>query len=732
MKHSVILPAPGKVLRALITATGFRPCLEGKGLDRDLDHLALEARPGSNFELLETCQAQWLRAIRDDAGAAWSNWAEAAWTRYSGLLRSLARNFDTTGLLQGPAHSAIMKWLVIPEIAAALKRATLELPLFEISTWWASPFAAWLSAAQQHTALEEKTLLARLANHADLDERTLARWQRGGPIGTGLWPYRNTLEALLFDCKLPSANQERLIGWLIIAAAVQSCPAGFRSSLEKAFRALPQQPLKTEAQFISSVKREAADRESLAVRDRVAPVLEELHHLFADTAHNQQPIRDRLGWLRTLCERGTPAVRAAHEYLWLGYSARLAANLEDSATALKLYAATCDHAWWRAGPNQHAFIHEALCYAVGVGNQVHANHYWDRCFWLGLNTPPKRPLGEQTLRRVSFGFERLFAPQQAKARIPPALRHIVGPFVLRAEDLAAPNALRKHAEGRVRYTPFMNAVLLGELADVKALAEAGGDPNAFIPESGETALIIALRRAWDRQNPDILQYLLTLPITPETANRPASTKGETPLHIAMNMAAPQVVEQLIERGADVEQPCYTSPSALVYAMALLHDSLLPGDATQWNAYLQGRVPADAFDAKSGAILDCELAAHRQNTQTKLANPRHTLIFEAVSRYYQRSAHARRQVVLALLAKGADANRRYADFNGHRDRWTPTLFAAQTGDLLVFKAMLEAGGNPWALLDEGEPANERNALWVAVIYQRQAVAEYLLERLGERA
>ncbi|WP_206360736.1 hypothetical protein, partial [Pseudomonas viridiflava] len=117
-----------------------------------------------------------------------------------------------------------------------------------------------------------------------------------------------------------------------------------------------QQPLRTEEQLIVLLKREAADRHSLPVRNQAAPVIDEIQRLFANPVGNHKAIQDRLGWLRSLCERSTPEVYAAHEYLWRWFSARLAANLGEKDNALKLYAAACHAAWWRAGSNQHALI----------------------------------------------------------------------------------------------------------------------------------------------------------------------------------------------------------------------------------------------------------------------------------------------------------------------------------------------------------------------------------------
>ncbi|QMV61555.1 ankyrin repeat domain-containing protein [Pseudomonas berkeleyensis] len=732
MNDLVVLPTPSNLFRALLTATGYRPFLESKGLGRDIDHLALEERPAGNFNLLENCQAQWLRAIRDDAGADWSNLIESAWIRYGKLLRSLARKVDTTGMIQDRARSAIFRMLVIPEISGFVRRIHQELPLPDMRQWWDSPFASWLIAAQQISSLSAQQLLARLANHADLDERTLERWQQGNAIGKSLWPYRDTVMALVGECQLPRQQIERLSGWLIMVVAIQSLPADLRDTVKRDFFMQGQLPLRTEEQFIVLLKREAADWHSLPIRDQIAPVLNAIQRLFANAVENHKAIRDRLDWLRSLCERTSPEVYTAHEYLWRWFSARLAANLGEKDNALKLYASACHAAWWRAGSHQHPLIHEALCYAVGVGDQVQANHYWDKCFLLGLNNPPKRELDEQAMRLISFEFERLFAPQKATQRIPPAMRYVVGPFVLSPKDLANPNRKRAQSDGRVRYTPLMDAVLMGTLEDVKELALAGGDPNVFIPESGENALIMALRRGHDRKDPEILQYLLSLDIAPETANRSASSKRETPLQIAMNMADAKVVGRLISLGADMELPCFNSPSALVYAMALLHDSVHVNDPAQLRAYLEGRVPADSFDAKNGAILDCELPAQRLDVHAMLVDPQKKLIFEAVKQHYSRTTDERREVVMTLLDKKADPNRRYPDFNGHRHLWTPTLFAAQLGDLDVLKAMIAAGGNPWLSLDEDRPGDERNALWVAVSYKRQRVIEYLLTLLPEHA
>lgn len=727
MNDSTVLPTPGEVLRTLITASGYRPYFVSRGLDKDLDDQAMEKRPDSNFELLHSNQAEWLCAIREDCGTDWCYLVDSAWQRHCDILRSLARATDTTGFILERAKDLLFKLLVIPELSGFIRHTSLEIPPLNVQLWWELPFTAWLQLATKQTNLPESKLLERLANHLDVDLRTLERWSLGSPIGKGLWPYRATTRALFTDSSLTVRQFEQLTGWLVMVVSLQSLPAELRNSVKHDFHRYNERTLKSERQVREQLQREAFDRSSLPLHHQAAPILDTLEQLFADTRSNAQRIRELLKQLHELCVRASHAHRVAHEFRWLWWSARLAANLGEQASALELYATACKQAWWRAGPNQREILHEALCYAVGVGDKVQAKHYWDKVHLLGLNSPPKQALDEQAMRLLSFEFERLFAPQKSKYRIPPPEQFVQldKPFSLSAKDLAEPNRKRAHVKGRVRRTPLMDAVLYGTLEDVQQVVQAGGDLNVFIPESGENALIMALRRANERKDPDILQYLLTQDISPATANRPASTNRETPLKIALKMADVDVVNRLIELRADIEQPCLTSPSALIYSMALLYDSIHTGDTAQLNAYFEGRIPADAFDAKRGAIFDCELSVLRQMRMSMRTDPRKKRIAQEVAEYFFRPALARREVVIALLENGADPNRRYPDFNGHADRWTPTLFAAQLGDLEVLQAMIGRGGDPWIKLEESSALNYKDALWVAIASQRRDVVEYLL-------
>ncbi|MDP9123273.1 MAG: hypothetical protein M3N82_01500 [Pseudomonadota bacterium] len=148
-------------------------------------------------------------------------------------------------------------------------------------------------------------------------------------------------------------------------------------------------------------------------------------------------------------------------------------------------------------------LNEALLYAVGVGDLHAAETYWDKTFMLGLNAWPKRPLDGQERRRLAFAFEHRFAPQKADDRIGPPMEFIVrdGPFEPGRQALKSPNGKVKHADGRMRRTPLMDAVREGTLADVKRLIAAGGNLDAVQSLLCQrfgliTALVLLRLRDW--------------------------------------------------------------------------------------------------------------------------------------------------------------------------------------------------------------------------------------------
>ncbi|WP_210546106.1 ankyrin repeat domain-containing protein [Rhodoferax sp. PAMC 29310] len=727
-----IIPKLGALLRTAITRAGYRGFIATLGLDKDLDDIATEARPSSTADLMLGIESACSKQLGIECGGKWAQFFTVAWSYSKNTIQHLSCGVDTSPMANEQGQEGIVRSCVIPMLSELLLSARSQQTGPIDDQWWDKPFASWIQWAAVKANISTELILANLGNHFEVDPRSVERWMAGDPTGGLRWPYRAAVEEALgknASERLKGGGIDQLCGWLVVTVGFQSLPSELRDRIRRDFKLRSQQPWSLE-QTILMLNKHGFVQGDRPIRSEAVPLLQKIESLFSIRPQNKVEIQKSLSEFQVLIEQETSFWQRPYQYMHHWFSARLAGIAGQEAEALRLYDAALTGVWWYGGANQHPIVNEAMVYAVGVGAKVIAESYWDKTFLLGLNKWPKRPLDEQEMRRISFGFEKMFSPQKAKARIPPKFRVILteGEFENSPQALTKPNSKVKHAEGRIRCTPLMEAIRDGTLRDVQQLLEAGGDPNDYIKESGEGPLSYAMRRACDRKDPLIMTHLLSLDLLPETVNRQASTKRETPLKIAIEMADATAVERLIELDADVEARCDHQPSALCYAMLLLHGSLFPEDPTQIQAYLAGKGRADVYDAKDGAVLDIDLAARRQPFLAKLHSAPHYLdIFNAIKRYFIRPPDDCRKVIHALLRCGANANRRYKVETHHIAEWTPTLFAAQVGDLSIFEALIENGGNPDLTLMQSSSLERQDALWVAIAHGRHAIVDFLTKR-----
>ena len=727
--NQTILPQLGQLFRAAITAAGYRPRLTDLGLDKDLDDLALDTRPSSSAELLLQLEDVVQRELAMDSGEQWARLLRWAWGRTRDSLQRLSQNVDTTPIGLDEGLAAVGAGFCIPMLSALVRLAVTQVGGMDLDAWWRSPVAAWVKMAADAS---DSTIAEAVAKLHDTP-RTTERWLAGEPVGDLHFPFRAVVMRVCGMRQTPE-QVDRLTGWLTFAVAFQSLPPARRDAVRRDYELRKQHPWSL-GEFVDSLRRQALKAGARPVRERAIPLVQQIQQNFSAQPRNLHPVSDLLTELRDMIDQEPEFWRQSYEYLHAWLSGRLAALRGRRDDALRLYQAAVDGVFWRGGPNQHPILQEALLYAVGVGDLVAAKACWDKLFMLGLNRWPKRPLDEQERRRLAFAFEKMFSPQVAKDRIPPRVECIVrdGPFELSVHQLKRPNAKTKHAEGRTRRTPLMDAVREGTLEDVKRAIDSGGDPNDFIMESGEGPLSYAMRRACGRRDTLIMDYLLRLDLLRETVRREASTSRETPLKIAIEMANAAAVERLVELGADVEHPCIDVPSALCYATSLLYASIYRDDPTHEHAYLTGRTRADVHDAKDGAALDIELSARRQLLAAlRDESSENRAVFDAVMDWHSRPPEAHRGVINTLLRCGANPNRRYKFDREDLAEWTPTLMAAQVGDLEVFRAMVEHGGDPDQALWRSSSLDRKDALWVAIQYRRHAVVDFLTKRAAPSA
>lgn len=727
------IPRLGELLRTLLKAGGYRPRITELRLDKNLDDVAAEAgdRQGSLFELLEQIENVCANDLEDDCGHAWAEFLRTAWLRTRTAVQTLALQVDLGGLQPDPGRVLFIEHFAIPMLSGFVCLAAKIHAAPPLAALWENPFRCWAAFAAERTGVDEHVLLENLANEIDVDQRTIARWMAGEPVGKLSWPYAPKVAAAIGRSADP-AEVRHLAGWLLLCCAFQSLPTALREDARSAALLRSQHPWALDT-AIDAMRNAGLRSGEQAGRDDLPALLDRIDACFRTTPVHHDALRRQLDEFGQIIAAASPMLKAAWQTIHDWFSARQAALLGEEKHALQLYASCIDGAWWCTGRNQQVFLDEALKYAVGVGAKDAASAYWDKTFMLGLNNSPKRPLDEQQRHRIALAFEKYFHPRKARDRVPPRveIKSFDDAFKLAHKHLSSPNQKTKYADGRSRRTPLMAAILEGSLDDVQRLVAAGADPNDFIPESGESPLSYAMRRACDRKDPSIMDYLLELDLAPATVNRAASTSRETPLKIAVEMANAQAVKRLLALGAKVDAACDHLPSVLCYAMSVFHTSLYPDDPAQQQAYFAGQTPADVHDAKDGVVFDVDLAARRRRLQAMAVNPRYQKIREAVLAYMIRPPQAYREVIRALVVGGANANIRYKVRPHDLARWTPTLFAAQVGDLAVFKTLVEHPGShrgdPALTLQPPRELERFDALWVAIAYKRNAIVTYLLDR-----
>lgn len=109
------------------------------------------------------------------------------------------------------------------------------------------------------------------------------------------------------------------------------------------------------------------------------------------------------------------------------------------------------------------------------------------------------------------------------------------------------------------YTALMGAVNNGKISSLDILLDAGADPNARVPETGDTALLLPLYRRQDAT--DIVRCLLENGANPNAANN----VGRSALMLATFGQPHEVVEALLRAGASVNARDNRGNTALMAA-----------------------------------------------------------------------------------------------------------------------------------------------------------------------
>ena len=268
-----------------------------------------------------------------------------------------------------------------------------------------------------------------------------------------------------------------------------------------------------------------------------------------------------------------------------------------------------------------------------------------------------------------------FAPHDSKdsagqtSRLCPAMWE--DPAVCQVFIGAGADIETKNDKGR---SPLLLASRSGALTTVKMLVEAGADVRATDAKRA-TCLMFAAYYG----HTDTVRYLVGLP---EVDLNHRDTKSNTALHLAVHLNNADVVEVLIDAGADVE--------IKAEGHSPLHVATISGQLTTMTELIKAGADVRATDAKRATCLI--FAAYHGHTDTVIylvglpeVDLNHQGCENCTALYFAvKRKHA--DVVEVLIDAGADIETK--NDKGH----SPLHGASISGELTTMKQLVKAGAD----------------------------------------
>lgn len=139
--------------------------------------------------------------------------------------------------------------------------------------------------------------------------------------------------------------------------------------------------------------------------------------------------------------------------------------------------------------------------------------------------------------------------------------------------------LQQTSESSKQADRFIKAARFNDIKTIQSMVEAGMDPNLAEHERGETVLMLTVRE----DSYQVFEYLIAHPQTNLDAR---ARNGDTALMLAAYLAKVDWVAELINAGAQVNQPGWT---ALHYAAAIGDEQII-AVLLEHHAYIDAESP----------------------------------------------------------------------------------------------------------------------------------------------
>jgi ankyrin repeat protein len=760
-------PKLGKVLSDLIVSAGFRKAFEEVGEEKTLNDLSRERRSTTLLDNLYCCEDLAARFIGEDLGLDWARFLWNEWGLVKKDLQTVTSSISFYQPEDGKSsyfQAHIESLLTAPLIARFLRRAAAVFGSPPLATWLQAPLDEWIRYCSSVTGLDERESWALLGPFSSGDpenvDRTLRRWRAGERPGLLATPY-SRLVVLGSSDRTPKRALMQVAAWLCITRAVLEMPEVLNAKVRQLVR--DEKVINWNAsKFIKKMlSDDPISRDLLRYQQERFPDMLSLFrqvNIFEDGRLIIQQLRagQKLGLAQVKVSG------SEFDFLMKWLEAINFANDNQSSDALLAYDEAVDFAWWKAGISQVELIKEAMIYAVGMANRKDARRYWNLLQLLGVVSEQESKLEDANFYRFAYTFEAYFPGITPKTTpdSPPGVL-----FSTQKTDVKRPrtdpvNRIFKIDGTNERTTQLVSAVKSGELRRVEKLLSHGADVNIKIKKANSTALSAALYAALEKKRELMLIDMLAdrvpwhvrkerknflkislriihslLDATPrpslDTVNSEDFAEGEKPMKLAIELGDAEIVEKLIRLGADRQHGGRKSPCLLTYCMTLFRNAT-EGAEPDLHTYASGDSFSDSFELQAGVLLkqDKVFARNTIVPQQHLADDASRAKFSEMMKRCVARPDDIRGIMKMLLAK----DRRYptepADPNKEVpvrrmiERFTPTLYAAELGDLEIFEILVEAGGKWKRPLYPFEVTGNIDALGIALHHGKQDIVDFL--------
>ncbi len=721
-------PRFGECIRFL--AGGF----DSKSSDRDVDLLA---RKGDfDWSLLDGVIEELLvhgtkAVMGPTADSVLRPWLLKARDEYTQII--LSAGLDSIGRAQ--SLPVLMEHFFLPKGAELLRRLHDALPgpdLADLLDGTHSPVDVVFSWLEKKISEPIGKLLYPASTDADKVSRDkISKWRNGTdtPSLQGI--------KLLFGRLSNEPRGKEYAGaftrWLLIASALSRFDQKFATSIRPQILAAVQRPHDIAALVNSLeglVRKAGADWPEMA--DEGRRLWFDLRRTSAKNVGDQQGLWHRIEQIERLANQLDPAGMTAYHYAWMKARWHVLSGLYDEA--IPHYKIAFELATYRAGHAIKDLVEEGLCLAAFLGNKAPVvKQFKHVSIALALFIRPhERPLVEkwefeQFAQRllVLFPPDGRFpeSPQELSQSPIPGFK-VMSAVVIDAMKLDPKKPDRVHtvtfSDGSVRRWPQLRLFAsFGKDSQVRDLLARGASVDE-LDSSGGSALLCAIQHAEGSGNQDALNLLLKAQHLPATLNAQTHRKRLTPLMCAIDLGTPDVVQALLEKGADADLVALTdNQSPLYYSVSRLFARAQPQAFMKQliGAFLTApdQVQQETlrrFGVVSAGVFGSDITLAQANPALVLQLAR-----IQVDQYVKRhSISSLTQIVKLLLEHEAKPNRPHGYPVVGR---TPMMLAAESDLPEVLHMMMEHGGEPRQPDGYGQ-----NSLQIADSFGARRAAAYL--------